>query len=224
MANYRYLGYGITDENGIATLDHDSNGDPITHSYTGTGAGEIDVVASLDDQSHISDSSILSETYETLDCIKYDNATQSSHNDSIWNSINPTGLDFIREQDYTSLTLQTGTSGATNYIIGLSNGVAIDFDIYQVDGTNGNGFCTIYSQNQSLTWFSLGNVQSEIGEWIPLRLILNETNATLTHRENTSKSSTKDYVANEPITRIRFAFNSNAINSIRLRNIRIYLI
>lgn len=71
MANYRYLGYGITDENGIATLDHDSNGDPIDHSYTGTGAGEIDVVASLDDDTEISDSSILSETYEVCDCKYY---------------------------------------------------------------------------------------------------------------------------------------------------------
>ena len=67
MANYRYLGYGITNEQGIATLDHDANGDPITHSYTGTGAGEIDIVASLDDTSKISDSSIQSETYGVLD-------------------------------------------------------------------------------------------------------------------------------------------------------------
>lgn len=81
MANYRYLGYGITDENGIAKLDHDANGDPITHSYTGTGAGKVDIVASLDDQSHISDSSIQSETYEVLDAKifeTFDNNTKQS--------------------------------------------------------------------------------------------------------------------------------------------------
>lgn len=60
---YKYLGYGITDNNGIAHLDHDSNGNPINHSYTGTGAGEIDIVASLDDSTHISDSSLQSEIY-----------------------------------------------------------------------------------------------------------------------------------------------------------------
>ena len=43
-ATYNYLGYGVTDENGIAKLDHDANGDSISHSYTGTGAGKIDVV------------------------------------------------------------------------------------------------------------------------------------------------------------------------------------
>ena len=75
MAIYRYLGYGITDENGIAKLDHDAQGNPITHSYTGTGAGEIDIVASLDDNTHISDSSIQSETYSLIDAKFKDTAT-----------------------------------------------------------------------------------------------------------------------------------------------------
>ena len=60
MTTYKYLGYGVTDENGVAHLDHDANGDPLTHSYTGVGAGEIDVLASLDNP--ITSSSIVSET------------------------------------------------------------------------------------------------------------------------------------------------------------------
>ena len=68
MATYRYLGYGITNEQGIAKLDHDANNDPIDHSYTGTGAGELDIIASLDNDIDISDSSIQSETYEVTDC------------------------------------------------------------------------------------------------------------------------------------------------------------
>ena len=65
--NYVYLGYGTTDENGECKLDHDANGDSISHSYTGTGAGKIDVVASLDSPSSISDSSLVSETYGIID-------------------------------------------------------------------------------------------------------------------------------------------------------------
>ena len=84
MVNYRYLGYGITNEQGIATLDHDAQGNPITHSYTGTGAGKVDIVASLDDSSHISESSIQSETYELMDAMYYDPALSGNHNDSIW--------------------------------------------------------------------------------------------------------------------------------------------
>lgn len=88
MANYRYLGYGITNEQGIAHLDHDANGDPITHSYTGTGAGEIDIVASLDDNTHISDSSIQSGTYDVLDCQWYDDCLPSTHNTNWFNRNN----------------------------------------------------------------------------------------------------------------------------------------
>ena len=70
MAKYRYLGYGTTDSNGIAKLDHDDTGSSIAHSYTGTGAGEIDVVASLDEE--IVEGSIVSEIYEVWDYIKHD--------------------------------------------------------------------------------------------------------------------------------------------------------
>ena len=62
---YIYKGYGITDENGKAHLEYDSSGNPLTHSYTGTGAGEIDIVASLDDT--ITESSIISNTYKLID-------------------------------------------------------------------------------------------------------------------------------------------------------------
>ena len=56
MANvkYKYLGYGYTNDNGIATLDYDANGNPLQSSgLVGTGAGKLDVVASLDDLSGI---------------------------------------------------------------------------------------------------------------------------------------------------------------------------
>ena len=64
----RYIGHGITNEHGIATLDYDANGDAISGSgYTGIGAGEIDFKAKLHD-----DSSVVSEPYEVMDYIVYD--------------------------------------------------------------------------------------------------------------------------------------------------------
>lgn len=69
MKRYRYLGYGTTNSNGVAHLDHDPQGNPI-NGYTGTGAGEIDVVASLDNP--IIDDSIVSEPYPVFDCPVYD--------------------------------------------------------------------------------------------------------------------------------------------------------
>lgn len=99
---YIYLGYGKTNEQGIATLDHDAQGNPITHSYTGTGAGELDIIASLDDNTHISDRSIQSGTYRTLDCIQYDSCTTGTVNSNWLNSSaftsvssDPTGMSVI---------------------------------------------------------------------------------------------------------------------------------
>ena len=66
MTNYTYLGWGTTDSNGVAKLDHDANGDEISHSYTGVGAGEIDVVAALDKP--ISSGTIVSTPYPVYDC------------------------------------------------------------------------------------------------------------------------------------------------------------
>lgn len=80
---YKYLGYGVTDSNGVAHLDHDANGDKIQHSYTGVGAGEIDVVASLDKP--ITDGSIVSETYNVLDCTYCDIATTGQKNTKWYN-------------------------------------------------------------------------------------------------------------------------------------------
>ena len=62
---YTPIGYGITDENGIAKLEYDAQGNPLTHSYTGTGAGKVDIVASLDNT--ITESSLVSEPYELID-------------------------------------------------------------------------------------------------------------------------------------------------------------
>ena len=84
--NYRYLGYGVTNSNGIAKLDHDSEGNPIAHSYTGVGAGKVDLVASLDDS--IDEGSILSETYSIIDALYYDDAT--SDNTSTYSKTNCT--------------------------------------------------------------------------------------------------------------------------------------
>ena len=71
MTSYRYIGYGVTDSNGVAHLDHDPQGNPI-NGYTGTGAGEVDVIASTDNP--ITGSSIVSEIYGVFDTRWYDKA------------------------------------------------------------------------------------------------------------------------------------------------------
>ena len=88
MTYYKYLGYGVTNSEGVAHLDHDADGEPIDHSYTGVGAGEIDVLASLDNP--IVEGSIVSVPCNVLDCYKYDEGllAEGHHND-IWTGIIP---------------------------------------------------------------------------------------------------------------------------------------
>lgn len=50
----RFIGSGSTNSNGLAIMDKDANGNTIEHSYTGTGAGKLDLVASLMDLSNLS--------------------------------------------------------------------------------------------------------------------------------------------------------------------------
>ena len=112
MTNYRYLGYGVTDSNGVAHLDHDANGDPLTHSYTGVGAGEVDVLASLDNP--VSSGSIVSETYEVLDCVFYEDGTTGTPN-TYWSA--DTGLNVTPSSN--GILLENTTSSGKVYAINL---------------------------------------------------------------------------------------------------------
>ena len=99
---YKYLGWGITNENGVAKLDHDAQGQEISHSYTGSGAGEIDVVASLDNP--VVEGSIVSETFSVWDTLFHDEMTP--YDSSKWSStITP-----VQETDGVIITESTGTS------------------------------------------------------------------------------------------------------------------
>ena len=92
---YRYIGKGITDSNGVAHLTEDAEGNTVT-GYTGVGAGEVDIVASCDDSSTISSSSLQSETYSLWDIIWYDkdSATWNVSNGSTSYSDNARSITF----------------------------------------------------------------------------------------------------------------------------------
>lgn len=100
--NYIYLGYGITDSNGKAKLEYDAQGNQLSHSYTGTGAGEVDIVASLD--SSITDSSLVSETYEVEDCYWIETGSTTS---GMYSS---SGGTLTLDNGVFSLTKGSGTS------------------------------------------------------------------------------------------------------------------
>ena len=63
---YQLIGSGTTNSQGVAVMNKDANGNPLTHSYTGVGAGELDLIASLDNP--IQTSSLVSENHPVQDC------------------------------------------------------------------------------------------------------------------------------------------------------------
>lgn len=76
----RLIGYGNTNSSGVATITNAPDGSSIS-GYTGVGAGKIDIVAELHD-----DSSVQSEPYQVLDCIYIDNCKSDDH--ANWNNTN----------------------------------------------------------------------------------------------------------------------------------------
>lgn len=104
----RYIGYGMTNEHGVATLDYDANGDAISGSgYTGVGAGKIDFQAELHD-----DGSVVSEPYPVLDALFYEDGTTGTPNPN-WVKY---GGAFDVEADSTGITLKNTLTWQTRYM------------------------------------------------------------------------------------------------------------
>ena len=146
MVNYIYKGYGVTDSNGVAHLDHDASGNPINHSYTGVGAGEIDVVASLDNP--VSSGSIVSETYNIWDTLVYDSGVtgrdttkwSTSGSPSIYTDGTGTTLSATSSSMYSSNTVLTGDFEAIIYVSDIVRGVRVG-----LNSSNGSTRSTIYN-------------------------------------------------------------------------------
>ena len=183
MTTYKYLGYGVTDKNGVAHLDHDANGDPLTHSYTGVGDGEVDVLASLDKP--ITDGSIVSGTLPVFDCYRHDDGTISSHND-IWTGIINT--DLTREAEYTTIKEKTVGTTATITFTGIPfKNYRIECDVFQVDGTQDEWFITVLKEDYT----AITSADAKLGEWKHIILDLTDIAPNSRVRLNTGGSCTE---------------------------------
>ena len=184
MTVYKYLGWGITNENGVAKLDHDADGIRIDNSYTGVGAGEIDVVASLDNP--IVDGSIVSKTYSIYDCYKYDSGTDPSN--TMW-ALNANAK-LTRGSEYSTLEENTIGTTATITLTGINlTNYRVECDIYQVDGTTNENALIIYDSN----WSPLVGIKGSIGEWKHISQDLTNVSANSICSILTGASDTKLY-------------------------------
>lgn len=126
MATYRYLGWGETNENGIARLSKNANNQDID-GYTGQGIGKVDIVVSLDNP--IVEGMSLQETYEVCDSLMFDsgilNDPQRNTNDWLnWNN-------YLTVTADANGTLLTNTSANSGYIYLFKHGhTSSDFYVW----------------------------------------------------------------------------------------------
>jgi hypothetical protein len=217
-ATYNYLGYGVTDSNGKAKLEYDSEGDPLTHSYTGTGAGEIDIVASLDNP--VSSGSIVSETYEVLDCYVKDMGTLNDHNDSMWTAQNVTFTP--RQAEYTDIVKGTGSSLLVSSDLPI--GSVIEFEMRQIGGTTTNYILGLRQGNSFLgNGTRLYDLGANVDEWVRIKVELKDDGyAIATNLDDTSKTDQVNSTAYTSDPKFAFWLSDTAITDLYFRNFKVY--
>lgn len=187
MVVYRLLGSGVTDANGVASVN-----------YTGAGAGEMDLVASTSNP--ITQSSLVSETFALYDCAFYDDGISTSGGKLYY--VNPT-TEVSRETDSTG-TLVTNLTDSLKTIRAnkpdttadekdWSEPLHIEFDIVSWSGilhiqlwkSNTSGDYTGINLTNYLTNLSSANIKVEY----------NGTNVILKVNDNTVFNSSFSFVS-----------------------------
>ena len=97
----RFLGESVTDSNGLAVLPD---------GYTGTGAGLVDIVA----KTTIDESTVVSQPYEVLDCIYYDDMSSDRNTNYYFNGTDGTSITY--DSTNQALKITCGTNNARNYV------------------------------------------------------------------------------------------------------------
>ena len=152
---------------------------------------------------------LLQETYAIEDYRKYDNATSSSYNDSIWNSVSA----MSRETDYTVLT----SSSATTPYVSISGDVIIEFDVKPV--STGTTSPIIQIRNGSTVLLSAqrrNDLLMNSGEWYHIKITIDDNQCTILNTTN------EYYVTGDVTDYNRFAFRIGANEEIHFKDLKIY--
>ena len=205
----KYLGYGTTDANGVAILDHDASGQS-TSGYTGVGAGEVDFVAKLHD-----DDTVVSEPYEVIDGMFYDTGLTGSTVEYVTSgpgskdvSDNGRVITCTSGNNYQCFANKAGTSTGSWY--DWEAPFAVEFDITALTGTTR---FQIYSQatNNGNNWDF-----SQTGHY---KIVYDGTSVTKYYDGQQQGTPTSIVMG---IARIGFTVDLN--NSITVKDFVIYLI
>ena len=197
----------------IGTGTTDSNG-KITVSYTGTGAGKIQIVAV--------NGNLTSETFELIDCGFYDPGTDNTKASSY--TYNNTQISVAYSSNGTKIThIENNTTNThflyndpvisstkiSNYYTILNN-MAVEFDLTELDGTQIDVYLTDGTNSRSLPITSTGHYKVTI-------------DGTRVHLFKDGEEQTLTGTVTMNGTNIRLSFLLNAYNeSLTFKNLMIY--
>ena len=182
--------------------DTTNNQGKITITYTGTAVGQVDVIVTY--------GSLLIETFVLWDTIKYDNATQSSYNDSIWSSVSA----MDRQAEQTSLS----STSATSPYITISGDITIEFDVKSVSTGSTSPIIGIRDNSNTILLSAQrnANLRMTSGEWYHIKITINDNQCVILN-------TTNDYNVNGDVTGYgRFYFRIGANEEIHFKNVKIY--
>lgn len=141
VVNYRCIGKGVTNSNGVAQMTHSSSDNGVTftqlvnNGYEGSGSGKVYIVASTNNL--IVDGSVQSEPYSILDTRFYDKGLDGSgnHNDNWFNS----NITVTRGSESTTITNTNSANngywwaGSTSNMWNQSPIMTLEVDIISAD-------------------------------------------------------------------------------------------
>ena len=222
MTVYKYLGYGVTNENGVAKLEYNSEGQKRDHSYTGVGAGEIDVVASLDNP--VSEGSIVSETYNVWDTKWYDLATDNTKESSWYIDTTNTSVSYDgdgrtvtkTENNSTWRYFYYNTNALSSVLVGnkysIPTGNVIEFEITAITGS------VVFDVMDNLSNHMDNKGATAIGKY---KVVLDGTDCKMYKDDATTPYATGTMSGSN----VRFGFVFNAYNeSITYKDFKVYSI
>lgn len=157
MVQYRYLGYGYTNSQGVATLNFDPSGEPLSHSYTGVGAGKVDVVAMS--------GGLQSDPYVIWDTLWFDNGVNGDYNENVIISGSPS---ISRNADGTTITAQNNewanyrpSNDGTNFL-SYHVPIVVEYDLVNVST---DSRIEIYNSTSTRTQTTFSNYNNPTGHY-----------------------------------------------------------
>ena len=195
--SFGVIGTDTTDSSGVATV-----------SYTGKGAGLLNIKA------FASNRSIQSEIFVVTDCITIDNATLSDHKD-IWSNTAQSGVNFERKEEYTEFTITTANNKYIPLNLTLPSSVAIEMEAYSLNNQNIMDFI---NGSTRVGQTSLTRV-STVDTWTHIKITLTDGKITLYNLDN---SNSYVIASNVEWTALRLLNFSDTTQIFRFRNVRVY--